>query len=241
MNGKRRAILRTAPLAVGRGVRHLWPPVLFFIVLVSVWEQAARAGLLDPMVLPAPSDIGANVVDGITSGIYISNLEVTLLQAVSGFFIACALGIAIGSLTTLSERLSRALQPIVLALEATPKIALAPLIIVWFGYGMGSKVALAAIIGFFPVFIGTVSGLQSADPGRMDVLRALGARRWQIFHMVALPGALPHIFAGISSWGQRRGWVRSSSTPTAISIRHVCFRSFWSSRRPDWRCTGSST
>jgi NitT/TauT family transport system permease protein len=150
------------------------------------------------MVLPAPSDIGANVVDGITSGIYISNLEVTLVQAVSGFFIACALGIAIGSLTTLSARLSRALQPIVLALEATPKIALAPLIIVWFGYGMGSKVVLAAIIGFFPVFIGTVSGLQSADPGRMDVLRALGAGRWQIFHMVALPGALPHIFAGIN-------------------------------------------
>lgn len=198
MTGARHSIFRTLQASASRLARQVWPPVLFFIVVVSLWEWAARADYLDPMVLPAPGEIAANLIDGLGSGIYISNLQVTLVQAISGFFIACALGIAIGSLTTLSERLSRAIQPIVLALEATPKIALAPLIIVWFGYGMGSKVALSAVIGFFPVFIGTVSGLRSADPGRMDVLRALGARRWQIFTMVALPGALPHIFAGIN-------------------------------------------
>ena len=198
MLGARHSILRTLPTLASRLAKHAWPPVLFFVVVVSAWECAARAGFLDPMVLPAPGEIAANVVDGVSSGLYIVNLEVTLMQAISGFLIACTLGVAIGSLTTLSERLSRALQPIVLALEATPKIALAPLIIVWFGYGMGSKVALSAVIGFFPVFISTVSGLRSVDPGRMDVLRALGARRWQIFKMVALPGALPHIFAGIN-------------------------------------------
>jgi NitT/TauT family transport system permease protein len=194
MKGMRRSILKV----FGRGFGKALPPVLFFVVLVSLWEACARAGLLDPMVLPAPSDIAANLVDGLSSGIYLANLKVTLLQTVSGFSIACILGIAIGSLTTLSERFSRALQPIVLAVEATPKIALAPLAIVWFGYGIGSKVALAATIGFFPVFIGTASGLGLADPGRMDVLRALGAGRWQLFRMVALPGALPHIFAGIN-------------------------------------------
>lgn len=199
MNGvRRRSILRTFPSAFSRGVGHVWPPLFFLVLLVSAWESAARAGLVDPMVLPAPSDIAANVLDGIGSGIYLANLAVTLQQAICGFLIACSAGIAIGSLTTLSERFSRALQPIVLAIEATPKIALAPLIIVWFGYGMGSKVALSAIIGFFPVFVGTVSGLRAADPGRMDVLRALGAGRWQIFGKVALPGAFPHIFAGIN-------------------------------------------
>jgi NitT/TauT family transport system permease protein len=198
MNGIGRSILKALAPAIGRRFGKALPPAVFFVVLVSLWESCARAGVLDPMVLPAPSDIASNLVDGMSSGIYLANLEITLLQTVSGFSIACVLGIAVGSLTTLSERFSRALQPIVLAIEATPKIALAPLAIVWFGYGMGSKVALSATIGFFPVFIGTVSGLRLADPGRMDVLRALGAGRWQLFRMVALPGALPHIFAGIN-------------------------------------------
>jgi len=198
MNGARGSTLGILRAVVGGALRRAWLPIVFFLLLVSTWEGAARAGLADPMVLPAPSDIAANVLDGVGSGIYLANLKVTLVQAVSGFLIACLLGIAIGSLTTLSERLSRALQPIVLAVEATPKIALAPLVIVWFGYGMGSKIALSAMIGFFPVFVGTVSGLRSADTGRLDVLRALGAGRWQLFRMVALPGALPHIFAGVN-------------------------------------------
>ena len=112
--------------------------------------------------------------------------------------IACAVGICIGSLSSFSERFARALQPILIAVEATPKIALAPLIIVAFGYGMGSKIVLATIVAFFPVFLGTVAGLRAAEQGRLDVLRALGASRLQMFRMVALPGALPHIFAGIN-------------------------------------------
>jgi NitT/TauT family transport system permease protein len=150
------------------------------------------------MMLPAPSDIAANFVDGFSSGLYLQHLQVTLFQALSGFVLACALGICIGSISSFSERFARALQPILIAVEATPKIALAPLIIVAFGYGMGSKIVLATIVAFFPVFLGTVAGLRAAEQGRLDVLRALGASRLQMFRMVALPGALPHIFAGIN-------------------------------------------
>lgn len=178
--------------------RAAWLPVAFFILLITVWESAASRNLLDPMVLPAPSDIAANLLDGFRTGIYVKHLEVTLLQAFSGFALACVLGIAAGSIASFSERLSRALQPILIAIEATPKIALAPLIIVWFGYGMGSKIVLSAAIGFFPVFIGTAAGLRAAEAGRMDVLRALGASRVQTFRLVSLPSALPHIFAGIN-------------------------------------------
>ena len=175
-----------------------WLPAAVFVLLIALWESVARLALVDPMVLPAPSDIAANFVDGFRSGIYTKNLQITLVQAFSGFALACVLGIGIGSIASFSERFSRALQPILIAVEATPKIALAPLIIVWFGYGIGSKIVLAGAIAFFPVFISTAAGLRAAEPGRLDVLRALGASRFQLFRMVALPSAVPHIFAGIN-------------------------------------------
>ena len=175
-----------------------WLPLLVFALLIGTWESAARLSLVDPMMLPAPSDIAANFIDGFSTGLYGQHLKVTLFQALSGFALACAVGICIGSLSSFSERFARALQPILIAVEATPKIALAPLIIVAFGYGVGSKIVLATTIAFFPVFIGTVAGLRAAEQGRLDVLRALGASRLQMFRLVALPGALPHIFAGIN-------------------------------------------
>jgi len=141
-------------------VLSAWLPGAVFLLLVALWETAARLALVDPMVLPAPSDIAANFIDGFRSGIYTKNLEVTLLQAFSGFALACILGIGVGSIASFSERFSRALQPILIAVEATPKIALAPLIIVWFGYGIGSKIVLAGAIAFFPVFIGTAAGMR---------------------------------------------------------------------------------
>ncbi len=179
-------------------VQRSWPPILVFVLLIGVWDGAARLSLVDPMVLPPPGEIGSALIDGVRSGIYLKHLGVTLLQALSGFVLATFVGIGIASLSSFSERLSRALWPILIAVEATPKIALAPLIIVWFGYGMGSKIILAGAIAFFPVFISTAAGLRSAEPGRLDVLRALGASRGQLFWLVALPGALPHIFAGIN-------------------------------------------
>jgi len=198
MTDTRGSTLQTYLSSLRGLVLRAWLPGLVFVLLVGTWESAARLALVDPMMLPAPSDIAANFVDGFSSGIYLQHLEVTLFQALSGFALACAVGICIGSISSFSERFGRALQPILIAVEATPKIALAPLIIVWFGYGMGSKVVLATAIAFFPVFIGTAAGLRAADPGRLDVLRALGASRGQLFRLVALPGALPHIFAGIN-------------------------------------------
>src|SRR5471030_725892 len=87
-------------------------PAAVFVLLIALWESAARLALVDPMVLPAPSDIAANFIDGFQSGIYPKHLQVTLFQALCGFALACALGIGIGSLSSFSERFSRALQPI---------------------------------------------------------------------------------------------------------------------------------
>jgi NitT/TauT family transport system permease protein len=198
MNDTRGLALRTYLSSRLDAVLRGWLPILVFALLIGTWESAARLSLVDPMMLPAPSDIAANFIDGFATGLYLQHLKVTLFQALSGFAMACVVGICIGSISSFSERFARALQPILIAVEATPKIALAPLMIVWFGYGVGSKIVLATTIAFFPVFIGTVAGLRAAEQGRLDVLRALGASRLQMFRMVALPGALPHIFAGIN-------------------------------------------
>ena len=189
-----RSYLSSGLNAVLRG----WLPLLVFVLLIGTWEGAARLALVDPMMLPAPSDIAANLIDGFSTGLYVQHLQVTLFQALAGFVLACARRHLHRLHLVLSQRFARALQPILIAVEATPKIALAPLIIVAFGYGMGSKIVLATTVAFFPVFLGTVAGLRAAEQGRLDVLRALGASRLQMFRLVALPGALPHIPAGIN-------------------------------------------
>src|SRR5258708_9481007 len=134
MNDTRGLALRTYLSSQVDTVLRGWLPILVFALLIGTWESAARLSLVDPMMLPAPSDIAANFIDGFSTGIYGQHLKVTLFEALSGFAIACAVGICIGSLSSFSERFARALQPILIAVEATPKIALAPLLIAAFGY-----------------------------------------------------------------------------------------------------------
>lgn len=198
MRTTRNLPLRTSLAALLLPVRRAWLPVAVFFLLVAILEGAGQLALVDPMILPAPSDVAANLIDGFQSGVFPQHMRITLFQAFVGFALACLAGVGLGSISSFSDRFARALQPILIAVEATPKIALAPLIIVWFGYGVGSKIVIATTIGFFPVFIGTVAGLRAAEPGRLDVLRALGAGRSQIFRLVELPSALPHIFAGVN-------------------------------------------
>jgi NitT/TauT family transport system permease protein len=179
-------------------LERLWPPLIFGALLLGCWEIAARAGQLDPMILPAPSDIGAQLFQGIASGIMPEHLGVTLTEAMLGFVFAIIAGIGIGALIGSAPLAERVLNPFLIGFEAMPKIAMAPLVIVWFGYGIWSKVVLAAVIAFFPVLISTIQGLRACEPGRLDVLHALGASRWQVFRLVRLPSALPFIFSGIN-------------------------------------------
>ncbi|MCK8784405.1 ABC transporter permease [Roseomonas sp. NAR14] len=181
-----------------RRMAALLPPALFLAAVLSLWELAARRLGLDPLILPAPTDILAQLLAGFRSGLYPVHLGVTLLQAGLGFVLAVAAGVGLGALVARSPLLERTLNPFLIAFEAMPKIALAPLVIVWFGYGIGSKVVLAAAIAFFPVLVSTILGLRACEPGRIDVLRALGATPGQIFRLARLPSALPYIFAGVN-------------------------------------------
>jgi NitT/TauT family transport system permease protein len=171
---------------------------LVFLLIVTLWQGVAWLELVSRFILPAPSHIAQSLVQGIASGVFLQHGLVTVAEAATGFGIAVAAGLVIGTLIAEFRILERAVYPYLVALQTMPKIALAPLFVVWFGFGPTSKIAVAAIISFFPMLVTTIAGLRGTDQGRLDVLRALGAGRWRCFISAKLPGALPHIFSGLS-------------------------------------------
>jgi NitT/TauT family transport system permease protein len=171
---------------------------LFSVALFAFWEFSVVAFDVPHYLLPAPSAVLQSLHFGITSGIYISNLFVTFSQTIVGFLIAATAGILLGTLITQFAVVERLVYPYIVALQSLPKIAIAPLIIVWLGYGFSSKVVVSAMVAFFPVLVNVIAGMKSADPDQLDLMRSLKASRWQILTMVILPSALPFIFAGLN-------------------------------------------
>jgi len=170
---------------------------LLFIVVVGTWEAVIRVFEVPAYVVPAPSAIWQSLVRGISSGLFISNGIVTLTEALLGFLGAAVLAIVLGSVIAQSRFVENVLYPYLIAIQTTPKVAIAPLFIIWFGFGISSKIIVAGIIAFFPILVNVITGLRSTDPQRIELMRSLRASRWQIFRMVMLPSALPMIFAGL--------------------------------------------
>jgi NitT/TauT family transport system permease protein len=127
------------------------------------------------------------------------DLAVTSYEAVAGFLLAVAFAFVCGTLIAEVPVLRRVIMPYLVAVNAAPKIAFAPLLVVWFGFGSGSKIVMAALIAFFPVLVNTVAGLAGADPAKLKLMRSLAASSWTTFRKVKLPDSLPVIFAGLKT------------------------------------------
>ena len=170
-------------------------PLVFLGIIGLGWEIAVRAWSIPAYLLPAPGRI--LTVMWLKADLLLAHSLVTLGEIGLGFAIAliggCALGLAIHS----SRIVARTLLPLVIASQTIPVFAIAPLLIVWFGYGIGSKVVMTAIIVFFPIVINTVEGLRAADPDTLSLLKILEASPWQVLVKVRVPQALPHVFAGL--------------------------------------------
>ena len=169
--------------------------------IVVVWELASRFGLVSPILLPAPTAV-AREFFGVCREIFYggplrNDTLVTLYESVAGFVVAFFLAFVGGTLIAEIPLLRRVMMPYLVAVNAAPKIALAPLIVVWFGFGTGSKIVMAALIAFFPLLINVVSGLANADPQKLKLMHSLAASAWMTFTKVKLPDALPSIFAGM--------------------------------------------
>jgi NitT/TauT family transport system permease protein len=162
---------------------------------VIVWQLAVTALAVDPRIVPAPGAIAVMLWAQITSGAIVRAGWVTLQETVIGFVIGSVLGIGLAVLLSEVTILRRVLQPYIVALQAVPKVAVTPLFLIWFGFGLESKVALVVTILFFPVLVNTMAGLASTSEDQIELMRAYGATRWQMLTRLKFYVALPYVFA----------------------------------------------
>lgn len=192
------------------------PYILFpisFVVLIIAWEGLTRFFEIDEFLLPAPSGIGrallrglffmdigdaAGAADfmGLMKNSFYIHISHTLFEAIMGFFMGSFIGLGLGLLFMQSKWVEAIIMPYVVAFQTLPKLAVAPLFIIWFGYEVQSKILLAGLVAFFPLLVNTMVGLRSVNQDQLDLLRSLSASRWKTFWKLQFPSALPFIFAG---------------------------------------------
>jgi NitT/TauT family transport system permease protein len=191
------AELREDPALFVRVRPHVVLIPLVFVVLVTLWEAVVRLGNVPGYIAPSPSAIAASLRGGLATHLYIEHFWVTLCEALMGFVIAGVAGIVLGAVIAQFRLVEQTLYPYLVALQTLPKIAVAPLVVVWFGFGLSSKVVIAATVAFFPVLVNVIVGLRTVDQSKLDLMRSLNATRWQTFRLVRFPNALPFVFAGL--------------------------------------------
>jgi NitT/TauT family transport system permease protein len=171
---------------------------MFAVVLFGGWELACRVFHVSDLIVPAPSKIIVSLYEGFRSGVFVSNLGATLTAIVLGFVVAALAAFILGTIVSQLRLVELTLYPYIVAIQTLPKVAVAPLILIWVGLGVEGKIIIAAMVSFFPMLVNTIVGLKSAPQDEIDLLRSLSASRWQLFRYVQLPEALPFIFAGLN-------------------------------------------
>ncbi|MEA2929463.1 MAG: NitT/TauT family transport system permease protein [Hyphomicrobiales bacterium] len=177
-----------------RGIERAGP-FLLVIALVGLWQILTRAFDIPNFLLPAPTDVAQLMVNEWPL-IQMHSLA-TIGSIISGYVAAVLFAIAISALMIRYRLVERLIMPIFVGLQSVPKIAIAPLILVWVGAGIGSKIAVVASIAFFPIVINTMAGFKEVDRGLSDVFRSVDANGQQMFFRLRLPYAMPYIFAGL--------------------------------------------
>jgi NitT/TauT family transport system permease protein len=195
--GKDTSVLRL----LSRYANWVYVPISLGFVVLVWWLVTIY---FDPpsYVLPSPQSVYRALRAGILVNVtsresFFYHLAGTLQGTFYGFVVGGTIGIVLGALIAEFVILENFLFPYVVGLQSLPKVALAPLVVIWFGFGLKSKVALAALITFFPLVINTYSGLKSVDPDRLELMRSLLASRWKTFRMVKFPSAMPFVVAGL--------------------------------------------
>jgi len=185
-----RALLNT------RGSRLL-PPAIFGLLLIAGWELLYRSGLYPPFLVPAPAEVGARLLGALADGTLLRHALVTLQAVLLGLLLGAGTALILGYLIAHSLLLERTLTPYIVALQAVPTVAIAPLLVIWFGSGLTSKVLICALIVFFPMLINTIVGVRSVPAELHDLMRSLEASRWQTLRHLEAPAALPVLMGGL--------------------------------------------
>lgn len=172
-------------------------PLSSLAVLILVWGLSVKWLAIPDYVLPPPSAVFDALVGGFANGSLWPHIGATLGEMLGGYSIGCLLAIALAALLAESVTFERFVYPLLIGLQATPKVALGPIILVWFGFGLASKIVLVALVCFFPLFVNTINGIRRTDPELLDACRAFSASRVYLLVHVKLPSAAGEIFAGL--------------------------------------------
>jgi NitT/TauT family transport system permease protein len=171
------------------GILFLW---------VGLWELGSRTGLIDPLFFPRPSDILVSFWRlYVTQGNVWYHLGLTMAEVAAGFVAGSALGIALAFAVGSSDTLRRFLKPYIVVIEATPRIAIGPIVIAAFGFGWTSKIVIVMLVCFFAPFVNTLNGIVNVDRDSLEMFRSMRATRWQTFRRLIVPEATPEIMAGL--------------------------------------------
>lgn len=183
---------------VGRRRMVHWPySVGLAVAIVAIAEISARRGWVSDLVLPAPSEVAQALADGLSNGLFGPAIVSTVTATLAGFLLATVIALAVAGLLSSVPFLERVLLPFIVSFQTLPKIAIAPLVILWLGFGSLGKVSVVTIVCFFPILVNSLQGLKIRDRDRYELIRSLGASRWLTFRYLRLPTAVPYIFAGL--------------------------------------------
>lgn len=176
-------------------MRQITLPAIFLLAVIVAWEVVTRAMGIPEYLLPPASTIAARIVEN--AGSLATHAAITMIEAVLGFMIANIVGFFVGILCAHSRYVEKAIYPYAIALKTTPVIALAPILVLWLGTGMASKIAASAVICFFPILVNATRGLRRVDDEALDLFRSFAASRLAIFMKLRLPNSLPYIFSAL--------------------------------------------
>jgi NitT/TauT family transport system permease protein len=169
----------------------------FGILVLAFWHVTTEFGLVHRLIIPSPTDTFWATGRVMSAEYFWPNVWVTLQEILWGFALGLASGVVLGVGVAMFETVRATIYPYLVALQAPPKIVLAPIFITWFGFDQPSKIAIAVVMSFFPMFLNTLTGLSSVDPNAVKLMKSLTAGRWKTFRYLLLPNALPIMMAGV--------------------------------------------
>jgi len=191
-----------AQLQVGRKSRRTFDrrwvlvPATFVVVIVA-WDLAVRIFSLPSYLFPSPLAVWDSLSNMVVRQRFWENVGVTVSEAIGGYVIGVVAAVVLGVLISEWKFLQQTIYPYVIALNAVPKTALAPLFVAWLGFGPESKLLTAALVALFPVLVNVIEGLRASNPAQIELIRVADGSNWQIFRYVKVPNALPFFFAGL--------------------------------------------
>lgn len=172
-----------------------WPSLVAPLALLLVWAMTTSSGLIPPFILPSPVSVGRVLVTRFP--VMVPHIKATVEATAMGIVFALFSASILAVVMAVVPGLRKALYPLIIVTQTIPLIALAPLFILWFGFGLFPRVLVVGLVCFFPILVSLMEGLSSVDPDQIDLLRAMGANRWDLFRRVQVPASIPNLFSGL--------------------------------------------